>query len=123
MIEVLEEFPGHVAAFKATGNVTGSDYDKVLNPKVAKVYKENGKMNYLFKVETPLSNFTTGAWFKDAVLGFVYLTEWKRVAIVSDNGGVKNFTNLFGKVMPGTFRGFMSEDFEEAKAWVSEKIE
>lgn len=120
MVEILNDYPAHVAAFKATGEVTGEDYDKVINPKVADVYRSQGKMNFLYKIETPLSKFSTGAWMKDAILGFVYLTEWKKIAIVSDTGGVKSFTNLFGKVMPGKFRGFKHDQYEEAKKWVSE---
>lgn len=119
MVEILDDFPADVAAFRATGNVTGSDYDNVINPEVARVYKANGKMNFLYQIDTPLSNFSSGAWFKDAVLGFVYLTEWKKIAIISENGGVKSFTNIFGKVMSGKFRGFKPDEFESAKDWVS----
>lgn len=119
MVEILEGLPKHVAAFRATGKVTGKDYDEVINPRVDEIYKSCGKMNFLFLIETPLSNFSNAAWFKDAVLGFVYLTEWKRIAIVSDNQGVKKFTNVFGKFVPGKFRGFLLEDYDQAALWVS----
>lgn len=119
MIEIIQGLPSHVAAFKATGQVTGADYDNVVNPRVAEVYKEHGKIDFLLQIGTPLSNYSKGAWFKDAVLGFVYLTEWRRVAIVSAQDAVKKFTNIFGNLVPGTYRGFKEDQIEEAKAWVS----
>lgn len=120
MVEVIEGFPPHVAAFRATGQVTGKDYDKVINPRVLEVYKSGKKMNFFYLIQTPLSNFSSGAWFKDAVLGFVYLTEWKKIAIVSGNEVVKRFTNSFGIFVPGKFRGFMLDQLHEAKIWISE---
>lgn len=119
MIELIEDLPDHVAAFRATGKITGTDYDHVINPRVAEVYEEYGKIDYLLLLETGIGNYSTGAFFKDAVLGFVYFTEWRRIAIVSDKKGIKNFTNFFGKFVPGKFRGFEMEEYEAAKEWVS----
>lgn len=118
MVEVLEEFPEHVAAFRATGRVTGKDYDEVINPVVANIYRKNEKISFLYLIDTPLTNFSMGAWLKDAVLGFVYFTEWKRIAIVSDNCGAKRFTNFFGHFVPGKYRGYILNDYDEAKIWV-----
>lgn len=120
MVEILQDFPSDVAAFKATGTVTGKDYDEVINPRVAQLYNKNGKIRYFYQIDTPLSNFTAEAWLKDAMIGFVYLTEFKKIAIVSEKAGIKKFTNIFGKFLPGQYRGFMEDEFEEAKGWISE---
>ena len=120
MVEILSGFPPHVAAFKASGKINGTDYDSVINPTVAKTYKENGKLNYFLQLDTPLSNFSAEAWFKDALVGFVYLTEMKKVAIVSSNKNIRKFTNLFGKLLPGSYRGFTLAEFDQAKDWISE---
>lgn len=118
MVEVLEGFPDHVAAFRATGKVTGRDYDEVINPLVANIYGRGEKISFLYLIDTPLANFTAGAWLKDAILGFVYFTEWRRIAIVSDNTGAKRFTNCFGHLVPGKYRGYILDDYDEAKIWV-----
>lgn len=120
MIEIIEDLPENVAGFKATGNVTEVDYDNVVNPKVERVYKNFGKINYLLVLDTPLKNYSAGAWIKDAILGFVYFTEWRKIAIVSQGKGVKDFTNFFGKLIPGKTRGFLSDDVEAAKQWISQ---
>lgn len=120
MIEIIEGLPENVAGFKATGNITEVDYDNVINPRVARVYKNFGKINYLFVLETPLKNFSAGAWIKDLILGFVYFTEWRKIAIVSNLKGVKSFTNFFGKFVPGKAKGFLNDDVEAAKQWISQ---
>lgn len=119
MIEVIEGLPGNVAAFKAVGKIDQHDYDEVINPLVDKVYKAYGKIDYLLQLETPLKNYTAGALMKDLLLGFVYFTDFRRVAIVTDKKAIKNFTNFFGKIIPGQFRGFDSDQLEYAKSWVS----
>lgn len=119
MIEVIPGLPPNVAAFKATGKVTGKDYDEVINPTVEKIYKSHGKINYLLDIDTPLSNYSAEAWFKDALLGFVYFTEWKKIAIVSGPKEIKKFTNVFGKLIPGCTKGFLKNELEDAKQWVS----
>jgi len=120
MIEVIPGFPPNVAAFNATGKITGQDYDKIINPLVEKIYKESGKINYLLVLNTTLENYNLEAWFKDALLGFVYFTEWKKIAIVSNNRKIKNFTNVFGKLIPGCSRGFLMEELGIAKEWIAE---
>lgn len=120
MIQIINGLPQTVAGFRATGKITQSDYDQVVNPRVDEVYKQFDKINYLFVIETPLSNFSAGAWMKDAILGFVYFTQFNKIAIVSKQGGVKKFTNIFGKLIPGKSRGFMLEEQEKAMRWISE---
>ncbi|MEO8822919.1 MAG: STAS/SEC14 domain-containing protein [Ginsengibacter sp.] len=120
MIETIPGFPPYVAAFNATGKITGKDYDEIINPLVSKIYKQNGKINYLLVISTSLGNYNLEAWFKDALLGFVYFTEWNKIAIVSTRKSVKDFTDIFGKLIPGTTKGFMMEDLEAAKEWIAQ---
>jgi hypothetical protein len=121
MIEVIKGLPPYVAAFQADDVITGRDYDEIINPMVEKIYKEFGKINYLLVLNTSLGNYTVQAWIKDALLGFVYFTQWRKIAIVSKIDGVKTFTNVFGKLIPGQTKGFMMDQLAQAKEWVSEK--
>jgi hypothetical protein len=72
MIEVMQGFPPHVTAFRATGNVTKDDYHKVINPLVKKVAKQFGKINYMLVLDTRLKNYTFRARIEDGLLGFRY---------------------------------------------------
>lgn len=120
MIEEMPGLPPHVAAFIANGKITREDYDNIIYPRVDKIYKEFGKINYLLLLNTPLDNYTAGAWMKDALLGFIYITEWRKIAIVTEKKNIRNFTNFFGKFIPGKSKGFKLKDLELAEKWVSE---
>jgi hypothetical protein len=120
MIEVIQGLPSFVAAFKANDVITGKDYDEIINPVVEKIYREYGKINYLLVINTPLGNYSAQAWIKDALLGFVYFTQWKKIAIVSEQKGIKTFTNIFGNLIPGETKGFMMDQLSEAKDWISQ---
>lgn len=119
MITQLTDVPNTMVAFRASGEVTREDFDKIVLPAVAELVQRTDHLNYLLILDTPLKNFTFSAWIKDALLGLNNLTKWNRCAILSDSNGINSFTNLFGKVMPGEFKGYKPEQLAEAVAWVS----
>ncbi len=121
MIEVISGLPAYVAGFKATGKVTSDDYQKIIYPHVDSIAKAFGKINYLLVIETPLSNYSAGAWIDDALLGLKHFTKWRKLAIVSPSDGIKKFTDVFGKLIPGETKGFKTIDLALAKEWVSKQ--
>ena len=90
-------------------------------PAVQELVNRTGKINYLLVLETPLKNFSAGAWLKDAVMGIKHLLKWNRAAIVTDTESIRTFTDLFGIVIPGEFRGFEHNDLKAAIDWTAEK--
>ena len=42
-----------------------------------------------------------------------------KLAIVSHSDGIKKFTDVFGKLIPGETKGFKTEDLARAKEWIS----
>lgn len=120
MVEVITGLPANVAAFSAIGKVTADDYTKTINPSVKKIEKEFGKINYLLVLNTPLSNYSFGAWIKDLLLGIRYFPKWNKLAIVSDKKSIKKFTDFFGRFLPSITKGFLLQDLEIAKRWLSE---
>ena len=69
MITVMQDIPAHVAAFTASGEVTKTDYDTVLIPRIEEVNKTHGHIHFLFELKTDVSNFTAAAWWKDFLIG------------------------------------------------------
>ncbi|MFY7729719.1 MAG: STAS/SEC14 domain-containing protein [Flavobacterium sp.] len=122
MITQIQNVPANMVAFRAEGEVTKDDFDMV-REQVAELVRNNGKLNYLLYLDTPVKDFTAGAWLQDALLGIENITKWNRAAIISDSEGVKNFTDAFSKVMPGEFKGFEKSRYNDAVAWVSEQVE
>ena len=122
MITYLENLPANIAGFKATGEITETDFTETVMPKVKALVDKTDKLNYLLVLETSVKNFTIGAWMKDAMMGIKHLTKWNRAAIVSDVEAIRNFTDIFSYFLPGEFKGFEHKDLLDAVDWVSEKI-
>lgn len=119
MIEILTDVPDNVAGFRAVGEVTGDDFKTTVLPAVDEVVIRTGELNYLMIIDTPLSNWTYGAWVQDALLGIQELTKWNRAAIVSDSEGLNRFTDVFSILVPGVFKGFLPEELPQAVSWVA----
>lgn len=121
MIQHLQDLPDNIVGFKAVGEITEKDFTDIVVPKVKELIEKTDKLNYLLVLETELSNFTVGAWMKDAMMGIKHLTKWNRAAIVSDVEAIRNFTDIFSYLIPGEFKGFENKELQEAIDWVSEK--
>ncbi|WP_018342560.1 STAS/SEC14 domain-containing protein [Cytophaga aurantiaca] len=119
MITYIQNLPANMVGFKASNEVTESDFEEDVMPKVKELVTKTDELNYMLILDTSVKNFTAGAWFKDAVMGVKHLTKWNRAAIVSDEHGVKMFTDVFSVLMPGEFKAFEHKDQQEAIDWVS----
>lgn len=119
MITQLRDIPNTMVGFRASNEVTKDDFDKVVLPAVAELIQRTDELNYMLVLDTPLKNFTMGAWIKDALMGLNNLNKWNRVAIISDSESLNTFTDMFSKVMPGEFRGYEPKQLDEAIEWVS----
>src|SRR5579872_6106033 len=84
MIGILPNLPANVAGFRATGLVTKEDYEKVVFPEVERHKKMSERLNFVFFVDTPMKNFSLGAWIRDLWLGLKGFAKWNKVAIISD---------------------------------------
>ena len=118
MLTKLGDVPSHVAAFTATGEVTKEDYDNVLVPELERIDQQHGHIHYLMIMETPVKNFSLGAWMQDILQGLKHFRGWKKIAIVTDEKGVEKFSDLFTSFIPGETKGFSLAQTEAAKKWV-----
>lgn len=119
MITIFNEVPNNISAFKATGEVTKDDYQQIVIPEVEALIARTGQINFLLYLDTDIENFTTGAWFEDVMLGLKNLGKWNRAAIVTDSSTIITFTNAFSYIMPGEFKGFTKDFYQDALQWVS----
>ncbi len=121
MLTKIEDVPDYVVAFKATGEVNKDAYEKILIPAIDQADKIHGHIHLLFVLETPVRNFSMGAWLQDVWTGLKHYRGWKRVAIVSGERAVQIFTNDFTFFIPGKTKGFKLSEIELAKKWVAEE--
>lgn len=111
-----------MVGFRATGEVTEKDFSELVMPEVKEIIEKTGKLNYMLVLETSITKFTIGAWFKDAIMGLKHLMKWNRAAIVTDVESIRQFTHIFSLFIPGEFRGFEHKDIDRAIEWTSEKV-
>ena len=119
MLSIIQGLPDSVLGIKATGEVDAKDFETVLIPALETLVERTGMINYLLLLETPVKNFTIGAWLEDAKVGLKNFTKWHRIAVVTAEKGVEKFSDVFGIVVPGESKGFTLEQLEEAKLWVA----
>lgn len=120
MIEQLNQLPDNMVGFRASGDVTKKDFETVVQPSVKDLVDKTGILNYMLVLDTSVKDFSIGAWIQDAFMGLKNLTKWHRAAIVSDSEGIKKFTDIFSKIMPGEFKGFEHNDLQSAITWTSD---
>lgn len=119
MLTKITDVPDYVAAFKATGEVDKDDYKNILMPEVERIDKEHGHIHFLYVLETPVKNFSVGAWIEDAWTGLKHFRGWKKIAIVTDEHAVEAITDKIGVMIPGETKGFKLSELEAAKKWVA----
>jgi hypothetical protein len=120
MLSVIQDAPDNVVAFRATGHVDKQDFETVLIPVVDAHVKKQGIINFMLVLDTELKNFTIGAFLKDLGLGLKHFTKWHKMAIISENGPLNTFSDLFSYIAPGEAKGFTHAELAKATQWVSE---
>jgi len=123
MVELLADFPAHVAAYRATGKVNKEEYEKVVMARVDEVAEEVGKINFLVLLETDFENYETGAFLDYLKVSFEHFTKWNRMAIVTDERWVRKAYDMLSPLVHGIINGYELKQYEEARQWVSEPLE
>ncbi|TKC08389.1 STAS/SEC14 domain-containing protein [Pedobacter polaris] len=121
MLYEIKNLPPYVFGVKASGKVTAEDLKNTLLPGLEALNSKYNEIYYILVLETDVENFTAGAWYQDMVAGLKHLTAWKKMAIVTDQKAVENFTDAFSYVTPGEAKGFSLAEVEDAIVWVSLK--
>jgi len=109
----------NLVAFEFQGEVSKADFDSVIMPAVNDLVENYDELNLVYYINTELKNFDVGAWWQDAMLGLKNITKWHKAAIVTENSAVQKFTELFGIIMPGSFKAFDKEQLQEAIDWAA----
>jgi hypothetical protein len=119
MIGILPGIPPNVAGFKASGEVTREDYEKIVFPVIRQHVEAFGHLNFVFYVDTSLKNFSAGAWIRDIWMGLKEIARWHKVAIISDVERIRRFTDTISHLLPGEYKGFPTHLLEDAIRWAS----
>jgi len=84
MIEKIPDLPDNVLGFTAKRTVTANDYESVLIPAVEEMFSHRDKVRFLYHLGEDFTRLKAAAMWDDAKLGLKHLTDWERIAVVSD---------------------------------------
>lgn len=119
MIELIPNLPDRVVGILASGQVTASDYEKVLVPAVEAELAEHGKVRVLYQLGPAFTGFTSGAMWDDMKLGVAHLKAWERIAVVTDVDWIAGATRFFGFAMLCPVKVFPNSDIAAATRWIA----
>jgi len=84
MIEIVTGLPDGVAGFIAAGRVTRRDYEEVLIPSLETILRSHPKVRCYYELGTSFSGMDAGAVWEDFKVGIQHITQWERVAVVTN---------------------------------------
>ena len=117
----LKDFPPEVLAFTCGGLLTALDYRQVLEPAIEEAARDNAGLRLLYRIDKDFAGVEPGAMFEDARVGFAHLTQWERIAVVTDISWIAFGVQAFGFLTPGKVRTFRLAEMDQAKAWIAEQ--
>jgi len=122
MIKIVD-MPGNLIGFELSGKVTGKDYEEVLIPAVQEKLQTHEKIRALYHVTKDFESYDFEAMVDDAKAGFMFFSNWEKIAVVSDVEWITNGVKVFSFVVPGEVKTFSNAEIEKAKAWLKEDAE
>lgn len=120
MVEILSDFPPHVAAYRAWGAISKQEYEKVVMTRVDEVAAEYGRINFLVLLETDVDNYSVGAFIDYLRISFRHFNKWNHMAIVTDQQWLRKGYQILGPLVHGEVRGYKLSEYDAARQWVSE---
>ncbi|WP_243048616.1 STAS/SEC14 domain-containing protein [Dyella sp. RRB7] len=120
MIEQIEGLPAGTLGFRASGQVTAADYERVLVPDIEAAFVVYRKLRLLYHLGPDFTGFDPGAMWDDAMLGFRHFSGWDRVALVTDVQWLRIAATAMGFAVPAEFRLFRNAELVKAIDWIRE---
>ncbi|MCH5720943.1 SpoIIAA family protein [Niabella hibiscisoli] len=120
MITEIKNISDTIVAFKASGTISGHDFETSLVPAIQQYKRQHKELNYMLVLEHDLSSFSINWWIKSLWLAIRDWSSWQRCAIISDLDGLKNFTNETCKDIPGELRIYPHEQIDDAIRWLQD---
>ncbi|WP_430390095.1 STAS/SEC14 domain-containing protein [Dyella sp. 20L07] len=120
MIEQIQGLPPGALGFRASGQVTAADYERIIVPDIEAAFAVNRKLRLLYHVGPEFTGFAPGAMWDDAMLGFRHFSGWDRIALVTDVQWLRIAATAMGFAVPAQFRVFRNDELSTAMDWIRE---
>ena len=116
MIETEQE--ENILFVTAIGTVTGEDYETILVPVLESMFSADGKVRMLYKLGEDFTGYTAAAMWDDAKVGMKHLTDFEKIAVVSDVDWIRGAVRVFGFAIPCPVKVFSDDESSDAHNWI-----
>jgi hypothetical protein len=117
MFKIIEN-SNNLLYIKASGEVTAADYETVLIPAAEKILKEHDKLRMIYELGPDMTGFSAGAMWEDAKVGMDHLTQFEKLAVISDHPWIVNMVKVFAFMIPCPVKVFSVAEATEARSWI-----
>ncbi|MCB1621467.1 MAG: STAS/SEC14 domain-containing protein [Thiothrix sp.] len=116
--EIMDDLSDDTIGFRIKGIITAEDYEQTLTPLIDSKLENHEHLNLLAVMDSAFESYTLGAMWDDARLGFMHLTNFRRIAIVTDINWIRLSTRFFSPLMPAEVQVYELNQLEQARTWV-----
>ncbi|NJN84699.1 MAG: STAS/SEC14 domain-containing protein [Caldilineaceae bacterium] len=118
MIQTIPTGSDKALAFSLTGKVTDDDYEDVLIPAVEAAVARHDKLCLLYQLGPEFDDYEAEAMWDDAKVGMKHLTDFEKIAFVTDHKWMARTVKAFGFLMPGEVKLYSNDEFDAAMTWI-----
>jgi hypothetical protein len=118
-VTVIEGLPDDTVGISVAGVISAADYDGTIVPLIEERLQRHGRIKLLYRIGPEFESFTAGAVWSDALVGLRHMTDFSRVAVVSDIGWIRHAVRAFAPLIPAEIHVFADKELEAAKAWIA----
>ncbi len=118
MFSTIEGLPPSVLGLEAHGRVTHADYRDGLVPQL-EAAAAKGPVDMIYAIGEDFEGYDLEAMWDDAAVGLRNRKNFRRVALVADQGWIRAAASLFAPFYPCEFRMFKRSEIAAAKEWIS----
>jgi hypothetical protein len=119
-VTVMEGLPDDVVGVSVSGVITARDYAETIVPLIERKLGQHERIKLIYRLGPEFTSFTPGAVWSDARVGIMHLTQFSKIAVVSDIDWIRHAVRAFAPLIPGEVHVFAEARINDAKAWIGE---
>jgi hypothetical protein len=119
MFTRIDDLPAGAIGVVARGRVTGEDRRSMLEPSIADVLGEHGRVRLLYVAGADFAGYESGGLYDEAIFGTRHFADFERIAFVAEDGPYRRAVGAMNGLMPAAVRLFEPAEIAMAREWVA----